>query len=137
MNPTDQWLSGSSGKSSLVIQFIENHFVENYYPTIESSASKSIKYNGVDYDCEIIDTAGQVCSHFIHNAHPLMHISQDEFSIFHSKHAIGIHGYILVYSTTSRNSFNMVQPLYDRIIDFRGTADIPCVIVGAKIDLDR
>jgi len=74
----------------------------------------------VDYDCEIIDTAGQ-----------------DEFSIFHSKHAIGIHGYILVYSTTSRNSFNMIQPLYDRIIDFRGTADIPCVIVGSKTDLEN
>ena len=61
------------GKSSLLVQFIENHFVENYYPTIESSVSKSIKLNGVDYDCEIIDTAGQVRSHSYLTAHSLIH----------------------------------------------------------------
>lgn len=48
------------GKSSLVIQFTENHFVESYYPTIESTFSKTINFNGVDYECDIIDTAGQV-----------------------------------------------------------------------------
>jgi len=48
------------GKSSLVIQFIENHFVESYYPTIESTFAKSVNYKGVEYDCDIIDTAGQV-----------------------------------------------------------------------------
>ncbi len=50
----------SAGKSSLVIQFTENHFVESYYPTIESTFSKTINFNGVDYECDIIDTAGQV-----------------------------------------------------------------------------
>ena len=49
-----------AGKSSLVIQFIENHFVESYYPTIESVFNKTVSYKGVDYDCDIIDTAGQV-----------------------------------------------------------------------------
>ena len=48
------------GKSSLVIQFIENNFVESYYPTIESTFSKTINYNGTNFDCDIIDTAGQV-----------------------------------------------------------------------------
>lgn len=50
----------SLGKSSLVIQFIENHFVEAYYPTIESTFSKGVVYQGVEYECDIIDTAGQV-----------------------------------------------------------------------------
>lgn len=50
----------TTGKSSLVVQFIENHFVESYYPTIESTFSKSINLKGVEYDCDIIDTAGQV-----------------------------------------------------------------------------
>jgi Ras family protein len=49
-----------SGKSSLVIQFVEDHFVESYYPTIESTFNKTIKFNDVEYECEIIDTAGQV-----------------------------------------------------------------------------
>ncbi|KXN90419.1 GTP-binding protein rhb1 [Leucoagaricus sp. SymC.cos] len=110
--------SRSVGKSSLVKQFIENHFVDAYYPTIESTFAKSVKYKGVEYDCHIIDTAGQ-----------------DEYSPINSQYAIGIHGYILVYSITSRSSFDMIQIVYDKIIDFCGVSDIPCVIVGSKCDL--
>jgi len=110
--------SRSVGKSSLVIQFIENHFVEPYFPTIESTFSKGVVYKGVEYDCDIIDTAGQ-----------------DEYSILSSKHAIGIHGYVLVYSVASRRSFDMIQIVYDKIADFCGKNDIPCVIVGSKTDL--
>ena len=49
-----------SGKSSLTVRFVENHFVESYYPTIENTFSRIIKYNGQDYATEIVDTAGQV-----------------------------------------------------------------------------
>jgi len=111
--------SRSVGKSSLVIQYIENDFVESYYPTIESTFTKSVSYKNVEYECDIIDTAGQ-----------------DEYSILNSKHAIGIHGYVLVYSVTSRASFDMIQIVYDKIIDFCGVNDIPCVIVGSKSDLE-
>jgi len=111
--------SRSVGKSSLVIQFIDGNFVESYYPTIESTLSKSVNYKGVAYDCDIIDTAGQ-----------------DEYSILNSKHAIGIHGYVLVYSIASRSSFDMIQIVYDKIIDFCGVNEVPCVIVGSKSDLE-
>lgn len=110
--------SRSVGKSSLVKQFIENHFLDSYYPTIESTFAKSVIYNGVEYDCHIIDTAGQ-----------------DEYSPINAQYAIGIHGYVLVYSITSRRSFEMIQTVYDKIIDFCGLTDIPCVIVGSKCDL--
>jgi Ras homolog enriched in brain len=53
----------STGKSSLVVQFTENQFIDSYYPTIENTFTKSVSYKGVDYDCDIIDTAGQVCLH--------------------------------------------------------------------------
>lgn len=43
-----------------MIQFTENQFIESYYPTIENTFTKSVSYKGVDYDCDIIDTAGQV-----------------------------------------------------------------------------
>ncbi|EKM76578.1 hypothetical protein AGABI1DRAFT_115686 [Agaricus bisporus var. burnettii JB137-S8] len=110
--------SRSVGKSSLVKQFIENHFVDAYYPTIESTFAKSVKYKGVEYDCHIIDTAGQ-----------------DEYSPINSQYAIGIHGYILVYSIASRSSFDMIQIVYDKIIDFSGLSELPCVVVGTKVDL--
>jgi GTPase SAR1 family protein len=65
----------------------------------------------------------------------MCNLSQDEYSILNSKHAIGIHGYVLVYSVTSRNSFDMIQIVYDKIISYCGMNDIPCVIVGSKTDL--
>ncbi|KAL5530132.1 RHB1 [Sanghuangporus sanghuang] len=112
--------SRSVGKSSLVIQFVEDHFVESYYPTIESTFRKDIKHNGVVYECDIIDTAGQ-----------------DEYSILNAKHAVGIHGFVLVYSVVSRNSFDMVQIIHEKIVTFTGNQSIPCVIVGSKSDLEQ
>ena len=49
-----------AGKSSLTVQFVDGHFVESYYPTIENTFSKTIRFKNQDYATEIIDTAGQV-----------------------------------------------------------------------------
>ena len=48
------------GKSSLTIQFVKNHFVDSYCPTIENTFNKVIRYRGQEIAAEIIDTAGQV-----------------------------------------------------------------------------
>lgn len=48
------------GKSSLTVQFVDGHFVDSYYPTIENTFSKVIPYKNAHYATEIIDTAGQV-----------------------------------------------------------------------------
>lgn len=48
------------GKSSLTVQYVDEHFVDSYYPTIENTFSKIIKYRGQDFATEIVDTAGQV-----------------------------------------------------------------------------
>ncbi|XMA12405.1 hypothetical protein WAI453_005196 [Rhynchosporium graminicola] len=110
--------SRSVGKSSLTVQFVDGHFVESYYPTIENTFSKVIKVKGIEYATEIVDTAGQ-----------------DEYSILSSKHFIGIHGYIFVYSVASSQSFEMVQVIRDKILNQLGIEWIPCVLVGNKSDL--
>lgn len=110
--------SRSVGKSSLTVRFVEHHFVESYYPTIENTFSRIIKYNGQDYATEIVDTAGQ-----------------DEYSILNSKHFIGIHGYVIVYSVTSRQSFEMVRVIRDKILNHLGADEVPLVVVGNKSDL--
>ena len=125
--------------------------MDSYYPTIESTFAKSVVYKGVEYDCHIIDTAGQVCTRFCLPVYwpstpissflashkfaftLLILMTQDEFSPINSQYAIGIHGYVLVYSITSRNSFNMI--VHDKIVEFCGVSKIPCVIVGSKCDL--
>lgn len=110
--------SRAVGKSSLTVQFVENHFAETYYPTIENSFSKTIRYKGSEYAAEILDTAGQ-----------------DEFSILNSKHAIGIHGYVLVYSLASRQSFEMCKIVRDKILTFTGVDWVPIILVANKLDL--
>ncbi|KAF8976680.1 ATP-dependent RNA helicase mtr4 [Entomortierella lignicola] len=110
--------SRAVGKSSMTIQFVENVFVDSYYPTIENTFTKPISHQGQEYTAEIIDTAGQ-----------------DEFSIFNGKHALDIHGYILVYSVTSKLSFDMIKIIRDKILNYTGTDWVPIVIVGNKSDL--
>jgi len=110
--------SRSVGKSSLAVRYVDGHFVESYYPTIESTFSKEIKYKGQEYATEIVDTAGQ-----------------DEYSILNSKQVIGTHGYMLVYSVSSLQSFEMVQVIRDKILNHLGTDSVPIVIVGNKSDL--
>eukprot|EP00732_Lithocolla_globosa_P007174 Lithocolla_globosa_v1_NODE_8867_length_774_cov_20.365786.p1 type:complete len:187 gc:universal NODE_8867_length_774_cov_20.365786:664-104(-) len=106
------------GKSSLTIQFVENHFVDAYYPTIENTFTKTVRYRGQEYITEIIDTAGQ-----------------DEYSIMNQKHALGIHGYILVYSITTPSSLENCKVIREKILDSTGTDWVPIVLVGNKSDL--
>lgn len=55
-------LDPPTGKSSLTVQFVDEHFVDSYYPTIENTFQKLVKHKGQEYQLDIIDTAGQVRS---------------------------------------------------------------------------
>ena len=111
--------SRSVGKSSMIVRFVEDYFVESYYPTIENQFSKNITYKNQEYEIEILDTAGQ-----------------DEFSMINEKHLVGIHGYILIYSVTSRQSFEVIEIIRDKILNAIGSDTIPMVLVGNKCDLN-
>lgn len=126
------------GKSSLTVQFVDGHFVESYYPTIENTFSKTIKHKGQEFATEIIDTAGQVLSEPLPEPAPDAAPSgsseptssgallkeadahyplKDEYSILNSKHFIGIHGYMLVYSVASKQSFDMIRIIREKILN--------------------
>ncbi|KNC46839.1 GTP-binding protein rhb1 [Thecamonas trahens ATCC 50062] len=106
------------GKSSLTIRFIDDVFIQAYNPTIEATFNKTFDVDGSHYHLEVADTAGQ-----------------DDYSILHSQYALGIHGYILVYSVASKNSFETLKIIRDKILNVTGAATIPCVLVGNKSDL--
>lgn len=53
------WLS-LIPREAIAENHCKSHFLDAYYPTIESTFAKSVTYKGVEYDCQIIDTAGQV-----------------------------------------------------------------------------
>ena len=52
-------LAGGVGKSALTIQLIQNHFVDEYDPTIEDSYRKQVVIDGETCLLDILDTAGQ------------------------------------------------------------------------------
>ena len=124
------------GKSSLTIQFVEGQFVDSYDPTIENSKfhifpiclvlisfhsykwvsctkindhnftsafSKPWKMKGQEFELKLVDTAGQ-----------------DEYAIFPAQHSMDMHGYVMVYSITSLQSFELVQVLLEKIMDMTG-----------------
>jgi len=102
------------------VQFVDGHFVESYYPTIENTFSKMIKYRGQEFATEIIDTAGQVRTRVRAGMKCYctdMSGFQDEYTILNSKHFIGIHGYMLVYSVSSKQSFDMIRIIHDKILN--------------------
>lgn len=68
-----------------------------------SAFTKSTRVNSQEYEVKLVDTAGQ-----------------DEYSIFPTQYSMDIHGYVLVYSITSAKSFEVVQIIYDKLLDITG-----------------
>lgn len=107
------------GKSSLAIQFVEDQFVDSYDPTIENTFEKIVHYRGQEFHTQLIDTAGQ-----------------DEYFMIPQSYTVGVHGYILVYSVTSKKSFEVVKIIHDKLLDQIGAGNkVPLVLVGNKTDL--
>jgi len=108
----------SVGKSSLTIQFVEGQFVDSYEPTIENTFTKVFRVKGDEYQVTLVDTAGQ-----------------DEYSIFPTQYSMDIHGYVLVYSIVDPRSLEVIQIIYDKLVDMTGKVNLPLTIVGNKKDL--
>jgi len=91
------------GKSALIARFVEDQFVDAYEPTIEYTFRTTLLRNHVRFTCDILDTA-----------------AQDEYSTLSRQASVGVHGYILVYSTVSRTSFENVKHIHDHSNDTCG-----------------
>jgi len=111
--------SGGVGKSALTIQFMHNHFVEEYDPTIEDSYRKQCVIDGEDALVDILDTAGQ-----------------EEFSAMREHYMRRGEGFLLVYSITDRDSFDTINAYHQQILRVKDTESVPIVLVGNKCDLE-
>mmetsp|Transcript_52486 Transcript_52486/g.78420 ORF Transcript_52486/g.78420 Transcript_52486/m.78420 type:complete len:193 (-) Transcript_52486:1063-1641(-) len=107
------------GKSSLTNAFVSGTFAETYDPTIESTHHKTIRFRRVHFATDIVDTAGM-----------------DEYSRLSRNASLGVHGYALVFSIVSRQSFETIMEVNDALLNTLGDAqDVPRVLVGSMKDL--
>lgn len=109
----------SVGKTSLINSFAHGTFSEKIEPTIETTFSKTIRFRKVHFATDIVDTAGM-----------------DEYSRLSRNASLGVHGYILVFSIASRQSFVQITKLNQLLLNTLGDApDVPRVLVGSMSDL--
>mmetsp|Transcript_898 Transcript_898/g.1979 ORF Transcript_898/g.1979 Transcript_898/m.1979 type:complete len:144 (-) Transcript_898:566-997(-) len=107
------------GKTSLTNAFVSGTFSDTYDPTIENTHHKTIRFRKVHFATDIIDTAGM-----------------DEYSSISRNASVGVHGYALVFSITSRSSYENVIKINDALLNALGDApDVPRVLVGSMKDL--
>lgn len=80
--------AGGVGKSALTIQLIQNHFVDEYDPTIEDSYRKQVVIDGETCLLDILDTAGQ-----------------EEYSAMRDQYMRTGEGFLLVFAVNNAKSF--------------------------------
>ncbi|KAF9359503.1 Ras GTPase [Mortierella sp. NVP85] len=111
---------GGVGKSALTIQFIQSHFVDEYDPTIEDSYRKQCVIDEEVALLDVLDTAGQ-----------------EEYSAMREQYMRSGEGFLLVYSITSRNSFEEIATFYQQILRVKDKDFFPIILVANKCDLEH
>eukprot|EP01123_Difflugia_compressa_P002301 TRINITY_DN12_c0_g1_i2.p1 TRINITY_DN12_c0_g1~~TRINITY_DN12_c0_g1_i2.p1 ORF type:complete len:194 (+),score=33.68 TRINITY_DN12_c0_g1_i2:91-672(+) len=112
---------GGVGKSALTIQLIQNHFIDEYDPTIEDSYRKQVTIDTESCLLDILDTAGQ-----------------QEYSAMRDQYMRTGQGFILTYSITSRHSFDEASSVFrEQILRVKDADKVPMVLCGNKCDLEN
>jgi len=109
---------GCVGKSALIIQFIQNYFVEIYDPTVEDTYRRQVCLDNEVYILDILDTAGQ-----------------EEYSSMCDYYMKFGDGFLCVYSINRRDSFEAIEEYYEKVLSIKDCVQVPSVIVGNKCDL--
>ena len=111
------------GKSSLIIRYMENTFVETYISTLGiDSRQKNIKLsNGEEIRVKITDSAGE-----------------ERFRALSANYIKKANGILLVYDITNKDSFENINIWAQEIKDKSESIDErPIVLIGNKLDLEE
>ncbi|KAK4686523.1 hypothetical protein P7C73_g3602, partial [Tremellales sp. Uapishka_1] len=126
---------GGVGKTALTVQFTMSSFVETYDPTIEDCYRKQWVVDDQPCLLEVLDTAGQ-----------------EEYTALRDQWIRDGEGFLVVYSITSRSTFDRVEKIVERVLRVKDDASsgpydtaygrpanprqqrTPIVIVGNKRD---
>jgi len=103
----------------LTVQLIQNHFVDEYDPTIEDSYRKQVTIDEETCLLDILDTAGQ-----------------EEYSAMRDQYMRTGQGFICTYSITSRQSYDEIHEFREQILRVKDADKVPIVLCGNKCDLE-
>lgn len=112
--------AGGVGKSSVTLRFVTDTFNSEYLPTIEDCYRKNVEVDGKPAFLDILDTAGQ-----------------EEYSALRDQWVREGKAFLLVYSCTSRQSFEEIPQFRERILMVNEDEDVPMVLVANKCDLEH
>ncbi len=104
------------GKSALTIQLIQNHFVDEYDPTIEDSYRKQVVIDGETCLLDILDTAGQ-----------------EEYSAMRDQYMRTGEGFLCVFAIDNMKSFEDVESYRGQIRRVKDADDIPMICKCSNI----
>eukprot|EP01124_Arcella_intermedia_P012979 TRINITY_DN19393_c0_g1_i1.p1 TRINITY_DN19393_c0_g1~~TRINITY_DN19393_c0_g1_i1.p1 ORF type:complete len:156 (+),score=28.32 TRINITY_DN19393_c0_g1_i1:29-469(+) len=112
---------GGVGKSAVTIQFIQSVFIDYYDPTVEDNYRKSFTIDGETSLLDIMDTAGQ-----------------EEYKSLKDQYMARGEGFLLVYSVTSRQSFDEIRNVWKpQILRAQDKDASPMVLCANKCDLEN
>ena len=146
---------GGVGKSCLTIQLIQSHFVDEYDPTIEGvyflllilylRSSFTQAFTAIDAYSRLnllilvySDSYRKQC--VIDEAVALLDVldtaGQEEYSAMREQYMRTGEGFLLVYSITSRQSFEEILVFQQQILRVKDKDYFPIIVVGNKCDLE-
>ena len=105
-------LAGGVGKSALTIQLIQNHFVDEYDPTIEDSYRKQVVIDGETCLLDILDTAGQ-----------------EEYSAMRDQYMRTGEGFLLVFAVNNAKSFDDISSYREQIKRVKDAEEVRKLII--------
>eukprot|EP01115_Flamella_aegyptia_P012753 TRINITY_DN64_c0_g4_i1.p1 TRINITY_DN64_c0_g4~~TRINITY_DN64_c0_g4_i1.p1 ORF type:complete len:193 (-),score=69.19 TRINITY_DN64_c0_g4_i1:70-648(-) len=112
---------GAVGKTCLLISYANNRFPEDYIPTVFDNYVVNLTAGEQTIELGLWDTAGQ-----------------EEYSALRDQYMKTGEGFVLVYSITTRSSFEQTQKLRTHILRIKNdAADFPIILVGNKKDLEN
>ena len=137
---------GGVGKSCLTIQLIQSHFVDEYDPTIEGTSSTILHTACATSSCKLcapklttfLDSYRKQC--VIDDEVALLDVldtaGQEEYSAMREQYMRTGEGFLLVYSITSRQSFEEIMTFQQQILRVKDKDYFPIIVVGNKCDLE-
>ena len=140
---------GGVGKSALTIQLIQNHFIDEYDPTIEDSYRKQVSIDDETCLLDILDTAGQEEFVFFlfffsllflffpfHSLKIFSHFLFKRYSAMRDQYMRTGEGFLCVFAITSRSSFEEIDGFREQILRVKDEDKVPMVLCGNKCDLN-